>query len=63
MKVKINDTIYNSEEQPIMVILSSKDKENISKMPTDNGKYCGFPNTPYFNNRNHERIKAWMEIK
>jgi predicted house-cleaning noncanonical NTP pyrophosphatase (MazG superfamily) len=30
MQIKIGDKIYNSKEEPIMVILSDKDKENIA---------------------------------
>ena len=62
MKAKINDTIYNSEEQPIMVILSEKDKENIANMPKEKTKYCSYPDTPYFKEMQKERILVWMDI-
>jgi hypothetical protein len=42
MKVKIGDKIYNSDEQPIMIILSDKDKENITNMDKNCTKYCCF---------------------
>lgn len=44
MKVKIGNKIYNSEDEPIMVILSEKDKENIKNMAPYCTKYCSFPN-------------------
>ena len=44
MKVKIGDTIYDSREEPIMLILSNKDKENISNMYKYATKFISFPN-------------------
>ena len=44
MKVKIGDTIYDSSKEPIMLILSNKDKENISNMHEDATKFISFPN-------------------
>jgi hypothetical protein len=43
MKVKVGDKIYDSESEPIMVILSESDKENISNMLPEATKYCSFP--------------------
>jgi len=43
MKVKIGNTIFNSLEQPIMIILEEDDKTNIGSMPNSNNKYCSFP--------------------
>jgi len=43
MKVKIDDKVFDSEEQPIMVVLDDKDKENISNMLPEATKYCSFP--------------------
>ena len=42
-KVKIGDKIYNSLEQPLMVILSQKEKREIGQMPTHHIKYAVFP--------------------
>ena len=43
MKVKIGDKIYNSEEEPIMIILDSDDKKLISEMHPKDFKSCSFP--------------------
>jgi hypothetical protein len=43
MKVKIGNKIYNSVEEPIMVIFEDDDKINISMMSDDNHRYCSFP--------------------
>ena len=42
MKVKIGDKVFSSENQPIMVILTDKDKENISNMHPNCTKYATF---------------------
>jgi len=44
MKVKIGGKIYNSDETPIMLILSECDKQDISLMQKGNNKYCKYPN-------------------
>ena len=43
MKVKIGDQVYDSNEQPILLILSDQDKENITNMHPDAHKFCSFP--------------------
>ena len=43
MKVKIGDKIYDSNEEPIMLILEDYNKEDISNMADESNKYCEFP--------------------
>ena len=43
MKVKVKNTIYDGEEEIIMVILTEQDKKNIYMMPTDVHRYCIYP--------------------
>ena len=43
MKVKIRDKIYDSHDEPIMLILEETDKKNVCNMG-DQGMYCVFPN-------------------
>lgn len=43
MKVKIGDTIYDSEEEPIMVILSPMDRLNIISMAPNSCLYLAIP--------------------
>lgn len=42
MKIKIGNKIYTSKDQPIMIILSDWDKQNISNMLPECTKYCEF---------------------
>lgn len=55
MKVKIGDKIYDSNEQPIMIILEDFDKENLLNMG-EQVKYCSFPE-----NYDIEEIKKFMQ--
>jgi len=45
MKVKVGSEIYFGEIEPVMAILSDKDKENIKNMGTEDTKYCSFPDS------------------
>lgn len=60
MKVKVGDTIYDGDKEPVMVILSDTDKDNIAKMDSDNTKYCCFPNVPEWMTGNYQRLQVWM---
>ena len=56
MKVKIGETIYDSETEPVMVILSDFDKKNISHMAADATKYASFPD----GFGSDDEMRAWM---
>jgi hypothetical protein len=58
MKVKIGNTIYNSENQPIMIIINDFDKRNINNMLPHCTKYCSFPA-----GMDKEKIEKWMSDK
>lgn len=45
MKVKIGDKIYDSSQEPIMIILEEYNKTHISNMDPRCTKYCEAPNT------------------
>jgi len=55
MEVKVGNKVFDSNEQPIMIILSKKDKELIAKMAPWASKYCSFPE-----GYSEEEIKKWM---
>ena len=56
--MKIGDKTFDSTEEPIMLILSKKDKENISNMHPDATKYCSFPEAV-----DSEEIFKFMEVE
>jgi len=56
MRVKVGDRVYNGEEEPVMVILTDKDKENIAKMLPECAKYCEHPD-----GMDDEEVYKWME--
>ena len=56
MKVKIGNNVYDSNEEPVMVILSPGEKDQITNMHPDCTKYCVYPD-PWTS----EEIKKWMK--
>ena len=58
MKVKIGNIVYDSEIQPILLLLSDEDKKNISSMPDGNTRYCSYPDSQEFT---EEQIDTWMK--
>jgi len=57
MIVKVGNKIFNSEKEPIMIVLSEDDKKNIAQMIPDATKYCSFPDNMKLND-----IKNFMKL-
>lgn len=56
MKVKIGDTTYDSNNEPIMIITTEDEREHIYNM---NGScYCSYPNNEKYT---YEYITKWMK--
>lgn len=58
MRVKVGDTWYDSEDQPICVEFVGKDKENVANMNPDCTKYAVAPDD-FFENSND--FMKWMD--
>jgi hypothetical protein len=43
MLVQVGNRIFDAEHEPVMVILSPRDKANIANMQPEATKYCCFP--------------------
>lgn len=43
MKVKIGNKMYNEEDEPILLIIGSEEKNFIKNMSKDSYKYCSYP--------------------
>ena len=56
MKVKIGNKIYDGETEPVMVILSDSDKQNIKNMLAECTKYACFPE-----GLTEEFMTSWMK--
>ncbi len=56
MKVKVGNKIYDSNEEPIMIILDDIDKENISKMQKDKYKFISYPSKMKV-----DEVKNWIK--
>ena len=61
MKVKIGNKLYNSEKEPIMLILTKGEQMQIGSMAEGCTKYASFPSTTYWTNNNYEKIQEWMD--
>lgn len=59
MQVKIGDQVFDSKDQPIMVVLSEADKRNIENMLPEATKYASFPE----NFGTPEEMRSWMKIE
>lgn len=59
MKVKIGNTWYDPNEQPIMIVLENQDKRNIERMHPEAKKYCMYPTEKY----SLEEIYDFMEVE
>jgi hypothetical protein len=58
LKVKLGDKIYDSTQEPIMLIMDDEVKEHISCMHPSAYTYCSCPDSMTEN-----EIKAFMGIK
>ena len=56
MKVKIGNKIYDPNEEPIMLILTDQDKENIKNMLPNCSKFIIFPDSSI-----KEDIENWSD--
>jgi hypothetical protein len=56
MKVKVGAKIYDSEKEPVMVILSDGDKKNIENMFPECTKFCSYPDSI-----SNDDIIKWMK--
>jgi len=63
MKVKVGDTVYDGEKEPVMVILTDQDKKNIANMLPECSKYCMYPDTDENLADDHKKIKEWMRAE
>lgn len=57
MIVKIGNKVYDSKQQPIMIVLSDDDKYNITQMIPEATKYCSYPDDMELN-----EIKKFMKL-
>ena len=58
MKVFIGDQVFDSSEEPVLVILTDQEKEVLSRMKWNEHKYCSFPS-----NMSELEMRAWMQSK
>lgn len=59
MLVKIGNKVYDSNKEPIMIVLSKQAKDNIANMLPDRMRYCEYPSKGYTEND----IRAFMGLE
>tara|TARA_R110000851_G_scaffold208235_3_gene360624 strand:+ start:528 stop:1067 length:540 start_codon:yes stop_codon:yes gene_type:complete len=62
MKVKIGIKIHDAELEPIMLILTEKDKRNIKNMDNTSSLYCTFPDDLH-SDEIYEFTQNWISEK
>lgn len=60
MQIKIRGTVYDSRDEPIMLILSQEEKDQISHMTIEDVKFCAYPDDNKWVKNNYELIKKWI---
>jgi hypothetical protein len=58
MKVKIGDKVYDADNEPILIILNNKDKENITNMLTGKMRYLCFPDSLSWD----DKMQTWAGV-
>lgn len=61
MKVKVGDRVYDGEHEPVMVILSEGEREQIANMLPEATKYCVYPDAVEWTANDYLKIKIWMQ--
>lgn len=57
MKVKVGDQVFNSVDEPILLVLDEQDKKNIASMEEGFVKYCSYPSDKV----TEEEAEAFMQ--
>lgn len=63
MKVKVGDKIYDGADEPVMIILTAVDKQNIVNMLPDDAKYCVYPAEDKWTKNDYKAILEWMDTE
>jgi len=70
MKVKVGDKIYDGKEEPVMIIFSKEEKEQISNIHPGlhGGKeymhiFCCYPDTEEWTKDDFSKIRHWMDFE
>ena len=61
MKIKVRDQVYDGKKEPVMVILSQEEREQIANMAPDATKYCVYPDKEEWIKDDYAKIEEWMK--
>lgn len=57
MKIKIKDQIFDSSQEPIMIVLEDDEKQLIASMTEEDKRFCIYPDT-----MSEEEVVKFMNI-
>ena len=60
MRVKVGNKIYDGEKEPVMIIISDGERQQITNMDTGCTKYCVYPSESKWVDNDYEAIRKWM---
>lgn len=60
MQVKVGNKIYDGEQEPVMVILSDFEKQQIAQMAPGSNRFCSYPSTEEWMSDGYKKIREWM---
>lgn len=60
MKVKVGNFVYDGENEPVMIIVSKGERQQIADMAPELTKYCVYPDEEKWTRDDYKAIKSWM---
>jgi len=66
MKIKIRNKMYNTDDEPIMLVFESEEEAkrvgyDVTNMAPSSRKYCMYPDKKEWTDDNFKAITAWMK--
>lgn len=58
MKVVVGEVLYESTDEPILLVLTPEEKELIKTMPEDHKRFCVYPE-----NMEEKEVNEWLRGK
>ncbi len=62
MRVKVGNKVYDAEDEPLLVMLSREERDEIAHMIPGATKYCVYPATEEWTKDGYKKIKEWMDV-
>jgi len=60
MKIKIRDTVYDSEKEPVVLELSMEERNLLSSMSPNDKRFISYPDNEEWIKNDHSKLKEWL---